>query len=133
MARLRGSRSRSTADDGHCSDDSVSSTVSSETASKDTPVSSATRDVARKRGHRRTASMPDMHKTDLMALMPKANPAAFRRSDLELPAHAMRDSLFYSQSGFIDFRGFKNLALLCLFFTCFRLVFENLRNYGVLV
>jgi len=30
-----------------------------------------------------------MHKTDLMALMPKANPAAFRRSDLELPAHAM--------------------------------------------
>lgn len=77
--------------------------------------------------------MPDMHKTDLMALMPKANPAAFRRSDLELPAHAMRDSLFYSQSGFIDFRGFKNLALLCLFLTCFRLVFENLRNYGVLV
>ena len=45
----------------------------------------------------------------------------------------MRDSLFYTKSGFIDFRGFKNLALLCLFITCFRLVIENLNNYGVLV
>ena len=77
---------------------------------------------------------PPLHREfRAMKELPRTNPTVFRKSDFELPAHAHRESLLYSKSGFTDFSGFKNLAMLCLFATCVRIIVENLRKYGILI
>ncbi|KAM3717198.1 Diacylglycerol O-acyltransferase [Dirofilaria immitis] len=53
--------------------------------------------------------------------------------DLEKPVHVAQDSLFSGSSGWKDYRGFFNLAILLLFVSNGRLALENLIKYGVLV
>eukprot|EP00051_Salpingoeca_urceolata_P006328 m.83956 g.83956 ORF g.83956 m.83956 type:complete len:528 (+) comp14781_c0_seq3:165-1748(+) len=52
---------------------------------------------------------------------------------LERPAHDVRDSLLHSKSGFDDFRGIYNLAVLALFVTGFRVALINFVKYGILI
>lgn len=67
-----------------------------------------------------------------MKLLPSAPATVFKRNDVELTAHGVRESLFHSRSDFSDFRGFVNLAMLLLFVNCFRIAVENVMDYGVL-
>uniref|UniRef100_A0A915PQR6 diacylglycerol O-acyltransferase n=1 Tax=Setaria digitata TaxID=48799 RepID=A0A915PQR6_9BILA len=53
--------------------------------------------------------------------------------DLERPIHVAQDSLFSGSSGWKDYRGFLNLAVLLLFISNGRVALENLIKYGVLV
>ncbi|VDK72412.1 unnamed protein product [Gongylonema pulchrum] len=51
----------------------------------------------------------------------------FRRAfDPERPVHTAQDSLFSGSSGWKDFRGFFNLAILLLFVSNGRVALENL-------
>eukprot|EP00048_Salpingoeca_helianthica_P013667 m.205958 g.205958 ORF g.205958 m.205958 type:complete len:472 (+) comp15533_c1_seq1:2634-4049(+) len=52
---------------------------------------------------------------------------------LDQSAHAVRDSLLHSGSGFEDFRGLYNLALLALIVSNLRMALENISKYGILV
>ena len=47
--------------------------------------------------------------------------------------HSQRDSLFSSSSGFNNFRGFFNLALILLVLATLRVALENLIKYGILI
>ncbi|OWA50350.1 Diacylglycerol O-acyltransferase 1 [Hypsibius exemplaris] len=47
--------------------------------------------------------------------------------------HKPRDSLFSSSSGFKDYRGFLNLAVILLILSNTRLLLENIIKYGILV
>eukprot|EP00040_Diaphanoeca_grandis_P027825 m.159234 g.159234 ORF g.159234 m.159234 type:complete len:549 (+) comp31128_c0_seq1:227-1873(+) len=67
-----------------------------------------------------------------MRTLPCPDPSVFKKKDIELKAHIGRESLFHSRSGFSDFRGFINLAMLILFVNCFRISVENVMHYGVL-
>ncbi|KAL3985433.1 MBOAT membrane-bound O-acyltransferase family protein [Acanthocheilonema viteae] len=53
--------------------------------------------------------------------------------DLEKPVHVAQNSLFSESSGWKDYRGFFNLAVLLLFVSNGRLALENLMKYGVLI
>ena len=50
---------------------------------------------------------------------------------IELPAHAARDSLLHSGSGFDNYRGLYNLALLALAVSSLRVAYENLSKLVV--
>jgi len=67
-----------------------------------------------------------------MRTLPRPDPVVFKRRDIELKAHIGRESLFHSRSGFNDYRGFVNLAMLICFLNCFRIAIENVMHYGVL-
>ena len=47
--------------------------------------------------------------------------------------HKVRDSLLSSSSGFTNYRGFLNLAVILLIMSSGRLVLENILKYGLLV
>ena len=49
------------------------------------------------------------------------------------PVHTSQDSLFSSSSGYTNYRGFLNLALLLLVLSTTRVALENLIKYGVLI
>ena len=51
----------------------------------------------------------------------------FKKKDVEVTAHGVRESLFHSKSEFNDFRGFINLGMLLLFVNCFRIAIENVK------
>ncbi|KAK6108335.1 MBOAT membrane-bound O-acyltransferase family protein [Brugia pahangi] len=53
--------------------------------------------------------------------------------DPEKPVHVAQDSLFSGSSGWKDYRGFFNLAVLLLFVSNGRVALENFIKYGVLV
>lgn len=70
--------------------------------------------------------------TAAMDIVPPPIDAASREQRdhyLAIPAHAVRDSLFHSQSKFHDFRGLVNLGLMCLVAACFRVALENVTKY----
>eukprot|EP01147_Barroeca_monosierra_P009553 gene9553-1782_t len=52
---------------------------------------------------------------------------------LEMPAHATRDSMLTWGSGYSNYRGLYNLAIIILFAFGSRLVLENIRKYGLLI
>ncbi|EGD82136.1 acyl-coenzyme A:diacylglycerol acyltransferase 1 [Salpingoeca rosetta] len=51
----------------------------------------------------------------------------------EMPAHAARESMLSSGSGFNNYRGLYNLAIIALLAFGVRLVLENIRKYGLLI
>eukprot|EP00043_Microstomoeca_roanoka_P009323 m.88821 g.88821 ORF g.88821 m.88821 type:complete len:505 (-) comp14551_c2_seq1:91-1605(-) len=73
-------------------------------------------------------------KSGIADLLPSEPPK--QRKDihmLDMPAHAARASMLSSGSGFNNYRGLYNLALIALFAFGFRLVMENIRKYGLLI
>eukprot|EP00055_Hartaetosiga_balthica_P015789 m.96011 g.96011 ORF g.96011 m.96011 type:complete len:615 (+) comp8959_c3_seq1:170-2014(+) len=52
---------------------------------------------------------------------------------LLMPAHAARDSMLSSSSGYTNYRGLFNLAIIALFVFGTRVVVENISKYGILV
>eukprot|EP00730_Choanoeca_flexa_P016397 TRINITY_DN7729_c0_g1_i2.p1 TRINITY_DN7729_c0_g1~~TRINITY_DN7729_c0_g1_i2.p1 ORF type:complete len:513 (+),score=81.15 TRINITY_DN7729_c0_g1_i2:50-1540(+) len=51
----------------------------------------------------------------------------------EMPAHAARDSMLHSKSGFTNYRGLYNLALIMLVVSGLRIIYDNYSKYGLLV
>ncbi|XP_065828156.1 diacylglycerol O-acyltransferase 1-like isoform X2 [Oscarella lobularis] len=49
------------------------------------------------------------------------------------PCHVIQDSLFYTQSGFENYRGVLNLGIILLILSTSRIALDNLIKYGVLV
>ncbi|XP_014669763.1 PREDICTED: diacylglycerol O-acyltransferase 1-like [Priapulus caudatus] len=56
-----------------------------------------------------------------------------RRNAPDKPLHFARDSLFSSSSGYTNYRGFLNLAILLLVLSNARVALENIIKYGILV
>uniref|UniRef100_A0A7E4W3L3 O-acyltransferase n=1 Tax=Panagrellus redivivus TaxID=6233 RepID=A0A7E4W3L3_PANRE len=54
-------------------------------------------------------------------------------SPVDQPVHAAQDSLFSGSSGFTDYRGFFNLAMMLLIVSNGRVALENLIKYGILI
>ncbi len=97
--------------------------------SNEAAPSAAPRTLTRSASSSSTGLPASTSSTSAMEVLPHPPPAdgaPARAHYLDEPAHAVRDSLFHSGTEFHDFRGFINLALLCLVAACIRVVVENL-------
>uniref|UniRef100_F1L472 O-acyltransferase n=1 Tax=Ascaris suum TaxID=6253 RepID=F1L472_ASCSU len=62
-----------------------------------------------------------------------SSPLHIKKFAPDQPIHVAQDSLFSSTSGWTNFRGFFNLAILLLFVSNGRVALENLIKYGILI
>jgi diacylglycerol O-acyltransferase-1 len=91
---------------------------------------SATRVSTRRR---KVSPTPSQSSSSANEATPKKNIHLLTANEKEAPVHVAQDSLFSTSSGWTNYKGFFNLAVLLLVVSNGRVALENIIKYGILI